>query len=100
MGSLVVRNIPDAVKERLKERAKKNGRSMEEEVREILKGAAKNVEPPGAGVGTRFANRFRQIGPGEEPHIVELRGLALETPDFDHDHPRYKRRIRANARRP
>jgi antitoxin FitA len=99
MGSLVVRNIPDAVKERLKERAKKHGRSMEEEVRDILKRAAKDVDAPGAGVGTRFANRFRQIGPGEEPHIVELRDITIEPPNFENDHPRYKRRVRADARR-
>ncbi|MGH9523718.1 MAG: FitA-like ribbon-helix-helix domain-containing protein, partial [Terriglobales bacterium] len=31
MGSLVVRNIPESVKDRLKKRAKTHGRSMEEE---------------------------------------------------------------------
>ncbi len=99
MGSLVVRNIPEAVKERLKARAKKNGRSMEEEVRAILKGVAEKEDPPFNGVGTRFANRFRQIGPGEEPNIVELRGFPVRAPKFDDDRPRHKRRVRTDARR-
>ena len=36
MAQLVVRNLPDDVKERLKARAKRHGRSLEAEVREIL----------------------------------------------------------------
>jgi len=39
MAQLVVRNIDDATKARLQRRAKRNGRSMEEEVREILRSA-------------------------------------------------------------
>jgi phosphopantothenoylcysteine decarboxylase/phosphopantothenate--cysteine ligase len=44
MGSLTVRNLPEAVKKRLRLRAAANGRSMEEEVRLLLaEGAA---DPP------------------------------------------------------
>jgi phosphopantothenoylcysteine decarboxylase/phosphopantothenate--cysteine ligase len=39
MGSLTVRNIGDDVKQRLRVRAARNGRSMEEEIRHILAGA-------------------------------------------------------------
>jgi antitoxin FitA len=39
MAQLVVRNLEDAVKRRLKRRADKHGRSMEEEVRDILRAA-------------------------------------------------------------
>ena len=36
MATLTIRNLPHDVVERLKERAKQNGRSMEQEAREIL----------------------------------------------------------------
>ena len=42
MAQLVVRNIENEVKVKLQRRARRNGRSMEEEVREILRDAAKN----------------------------------------------------------
>lgn len=83
MGSLVVRNIPDAVKDRLKARARRNGRSMEEEVRDILRRAAHERERPAIGIGTEFANAFRKLGPGEFPKIQELRGYKMQVPDFD-----------------
>jgi antitoxin FitA len=45
MASLVVRNIEEGVKARLRMRAAKNGHSMEEEVRHILKDAV-DRDPP------------------------------------------------------
>ena len=36
MAALTIRNLPDAVVERLKKTARTNGRSMEQEVRELL----------------------------------------------------------------
>lgn len=39
MGSLTIRNLDDSVKASLRLRAARNGRSMEEEVRVILRGA-------------------------------------------------------------
>jgi antitoxin FitA len=41
MGQLVVRHLEDEVKSRLKRRAARNGRSMEEEARDILRNALK-----------------------------------------------------------
>jgi antitoxin FitA len=41
MAQLIVRNIENEVKARLQRRAKRHGRSMEEEVREILRDATK-----------------------------------------------------------
>lgn len=45
MASLVVRNIEEGVKAQLRMRAAKNGHSMEEEVRHILKDAVER-DPP------------------------------------------------------
>ena len=40
MANLTIRNIEDSVVERLKDKAAKNGRSLEAELREVLKHAA------------------------------------------------------------
>ncbi|MSP21399.1 MAG: toxin-antitoxin system [Alphaproteobacteria bacterium] len=61
MAQLVVRNLEDDVKARLQRLAKLHGRSMEEEVREILRAAA-FCEQPKEGLGTRIARRFAGIG--------------------------------------
>lgn len=82
MAQLVVRNLENTVKAKLQRRAKRHGRSMEEEVREILRDATKDENRPQGGLGTKIAARFRKIGlkPGEE--IPELRGFTIEAPDF------------------
>jgi plasmid stability protein len=64
MAQLVVRNLEDEVKARLRERAARHGRSMEEEVREILRDAA-NVEPAkSGGLGSQIVARFSGQGLG------------------------------------
>ena len=82
MAQLVVRNLEQSVKTRLQRRAKRHGRSMEEEVREILRDAAKEEGQPRKGLGTRIAEHFRGIGlkPGEE--IPEL-DIKLQIPNFE-----------------
>lgn len=45
MGSLTIRNLDDAVKQALRVKAAKNGHSMEEEAREILRRAVA-IAPP------------------------------------------------------
>lgn len=80
MEQIIVRNLERSVKQRLKRRAAKNGRSMEEEVREILRNAANEPEYA-EGLGTAIAKRFRGIGLTEE--IPELRGFTVEQPNFD-----------------
>ena len=83
MGQLVVRNIENEVKAKLQRRAKCHGRSMEEEVREILRDATKNESRNRRGLGSEIAALFRKCGlkPGEE--LPELRGFTIQTPDFE-----------------
>jgi plasmid stability protein len=83
MAQILVRNLENEVKARLRRRAKRNGRSMEEEVREILRDAAKNDPRQRKGLGTEIAELFRGIGlkPGEE--IEELHDIKLQIPDFE-----------------
>ncbi|MCC6009316.1 MAG: Arc family DNA-binding protein [Rhodobacteraceae bacterium] len=46
MASITIRNLDDEVKRRLRMRAAANGRSMEEEVRQILRAALGDADPP------------------------------------------------------
>lgn len=83
MAQLVVRNIESAVKVKLQRRAKRNGRSMEEEVREILRDATKTETPSNRkGLGTRIASHFREVGLRKGEEFPELKGFTLEPPDF------------------
>jgi antitoxin FitA len=84
MAQLVVRNLEEAVKKKLQRRAKRNGRSMEEEAREILRDATKDEGRHDKGLGTEIVDLFRGIG-GLQPHeeIRELRDIKLQIPKFD-----------------
>ena len=68
MASITVRNLEDDVKTRLRMRAARNGRSMEEEARRILR---KAVGPEAT--GRNLANAIRA-------RIVPLGGVDLELP--------------------
>jgi plasmid stability protein len=83
MAQLIVRDIENEVKAKLQRRAKRHGRSMEEEVREILRDATKTEGTIRKGLGTEIASLFRDVGlkPGEE--IRELRDIRLQVPDFE-----------------
>ncbi|HVV45268.1 MAG TPA: hypothetical protein VHC72_08670 [Bryobacteraceae bacterium] len=72
MAQIVVRNLEESVKLQLQRRAKRHGRSMEDEVRHILRDVARE-KPAKRKLGTEIAELFRGIGfkPGE---LEELRG--------------------------
>jgi len=82
VAQLVVRNLENSVKARLQRRAKRNGRSMEDEVRHILRAAAREDEKaPTGGLGTEIAKIFR--GTGLRFKIQELRGYPVTPISFD-----------------
>jgi plasmid stability protein len=81
LAQFVVRNLENAVKNRLQRRAKRHGRSMEEEVREILRNAANQEEAPSGGLGTELAALFAKTGLTTE--IAELRGHNIKPPSFE-----------------
>ena len=81
MAQLIVRNLEKDVKERLQRRASLHGRSMEEEVRDILRNAVKGENRRAPGLGTRIANRFKGIG--FDTDIPEFRGAPIRAADFD-----------------
>jgi len=81
MAQVIVRNLEDSVKRKLQRRAASHGRSMEEEIREILRNAVKDGGSPRRGLGTEIAELFRGIGL-EEP-IEEFRGYPAKPAKFE-----------------
>ncbi len=81
MAQFTVRNLEDDVRDRLRELARRNGRSMEEEVRAILRGAVMGRTAARLRLGSRLVERFAELGLDEE--IPELRGQLTEPPRLD-----------------
>jgi len=81
MAQVIVRNLEDTVKRKLQRRAARHGRSMEEEIRDILRNAVREEGRARKGLGTEIAERFRGIGL-DEP-IPELRGHPVKPAKFD-----------------
>jgi plasmid stability protein len=80
MAQLVVRRLEESVKRGLSRRARRHGRSMEDEIRHILRQAAAE-ESRTTGLGTRIASRFR--GTGLRDELPEVRGTAVRPAEFD-----------------
>jgi plasmid stability protein len=81
VAQLVVRNIEAGIKLRLQRRAKRHGRSLEEEVRDILRDAAREEATPARGLGAEIASMFKKGG--LEADIPELRGIEIKPPSID-----------------
>ena len=80
MAQFIVRHLEDDVKARLKRRAAQHGRSMEEEVRHILRDALKEQNRRVARLGSRIAARFAKVGLTTE--LPELRGQRPRSTEF------------------
>lgn len=66
---MTIRNIDESLKSRLRVRAARHGKSMEEEARDILR-TALSSEPPGASdLGAAIHARFAALGGVELPEI-------------------------------
>jgi len=81
MASITVRNLDDAVKTRLRVRAAGNRRSMEEEVRLILREAVEREVIPEKGLGTAIHELFKPFG-GVELELPPREPMR-EPPRFD-----------------
>lgn len=81
MAQLVVRNIRAEDKSRLQRRARQHGRSMEEEVRDILRNAVREEDASRSGLGTEIASLFSKNG--LEAEIPELHGYEVKPSRFD-----------------
>jgi antitoxin FitA len=84
MAQILVRNLDDSLKARLQRRARRNRRSMEAEVREILTTALKHDDrAQTVGFGTATAALFSGKGIGLDAPIHEWRGFPVEPISFD-----------------
>lgn len=73
MASLTVRNIEEGTKQGLKMRAARNGRSLEEELRTILRLAAHSDEPAERHSGKNWYQTIRKL-------VEPYGGFELEIP--------------------
>ena len=81
MASITVRNLEDGIKQRLRIRAAENGRSMEEEARDILRTALYHQPPAQDNLANAIRARFAPLG-GVELDIPP-RSSMREPPRFD-----------------
>ena len=77
MSSIIVRGLDDSVKERLVEQAKRHGRSMEAEVRDILTKAAQRPN-----IGVALLRAARGVGSVDELPVPERNDVARAV-DFE-----------------
>lgn len=81
MASMTIRNLDDKLKARLRVQAAKNGRSMEEEARNILRVALSTHSSSGLSLVKSIRRRIEELG-GVELEI-EPRGPMREPIGFD-----------------
>lgn len=85
MTQILIRKIDERVKARIQRLAKRNGRSMEAEAREMLTNASLAEETPAVGFGTAsvalFSGQGITLEVGQEIH--EWRGYPLKPISFD-----------------
>jgi plasmid stability protein len=80
MAQILVRDVEDSVKRELQRRASQHGRSLQAEIRDILRQAA-NTSPSAEGLGTEIV-RIVEASGLEFPEFEELRGARPQIPDF------------------
>ena len=81
MVSITVQNLDDELEKRLRDRARVNGRTMEEEVGYILRNALGDAQAPPKKLGTAIHELFKPLG-GVELEIP-AREPMREPPSFD-----------------
>jgi antitoxin FitA len=80
MAVMTIRNIDEAIKKRLRVRAAVNGRSMEDEARDILRSALSTDVARPRDLGQAISERFRKLGGVELPEVS--REAIRQPPDF------------------
>jgi plasmid stability protein len=62
MASITIRRLPENTKRRLRMRAARNGRSMEQEARELLEAALTRLETKPENIGEAIRQIFGPLG--------------------------------------
>ena len=81
MASITIRNLDDQLKQHLRVRAARHGRSMEDEARDILRTALAEDQPLPQDLGLAIRRRFAPFGGVEMP--VARRELPRDPPNLD-----------------
>lgn len=78
MASITIRRLPENTKRRLRMRAARNGRSMEQEARELIESALaqKDAEKP-ENIGEAIRRRFARLG-GVDLKIPPRRSMVRD----------------------
>jgi plasmid stability protein len=77
MASITIRKLPENTKRRLRIRAARNGRSMEQEARELLEAALAQPESEFENIGEAIHRIFAPLG-GVDLRIPPRRGAIRE----------------------
>jgi len=77
MAQILVRDIDDDVKERLQPRAARHGRSLEAEVRDVLRRQLEDEAIASGSLCREIATFFKGIGLREGEDISQLRGHTI-----------------------
>lgn len=81
MASITIRNLDEPLKARLRIQAATHGRSMEDEVRDILRAALSNEQAPPANLAAVICARFAPLGGVELSEVP--REPMRKPPNFD-----------------
>lgn len=81
MANITVRNLDETLKQRLRERAARHGRSMEDEMREILRITLADAAARPRDLADAVRRRFAKFG-GVELELPP-RELMQEPPEFE-----------------
>ena len=80
MSSITVPNLDDSVKASLRQRAARQGWSMEQEVREILRHSVQEQQPKAMSFADRVKQRFQGLDADDLP--IAPRQTVRTPPDF------------------
>jgi antitoxin FitA len=81
MASITIRRLEDSTKQRLRVRASRNGRSMEEEARQILRVALNEKKATTQNLVESIRSKFAHLGGVKIPEVP--RGPMRPPPNFD-----------------
>jgi len=81
MASMVIRNLDEGLKGRLRVRAAENGRSMEDEVRDIIRSVLSRERQSPGDLAMSIRRRFGALGEVELPAVEEQ--AIRQPPEFD-----------------
>lgn len=80
VADITIRNLDDALMQRLRRRAARHGRSMEDEVRKILAAAVADGHRSGSNLAESMRRRFAEVGGVDLP--LPARAPLRDPPRF------------------